>query len=53
MHEAKIARALALLAYTGDEIPFAVLPPRIESVLVTPRGVAAQGRPTAHTVMEA
>ena len=48
MHEAKIARALALLPYAGDDVAFARLPPRIESVLVQPRGVAAKGRPTAH-----
>jgi uncharacterized protein (DUF58 family) len=53
MHEAKIARALALLPYTGDDMPFASLPPRIESVLVVPRGVPAEGRPTAQTVMDA
>ena len=53
MHEAKIARALALLPYTGDDMPFATLPPRIESVLVVPRGVPAEGRPTAQTVMDA
>jgi len=53
MHEAKIARALALLPYAGDDMPFATLPPRIESVLVVPRGVPAEGRPTAQTVMDA
>ncbi len=53
LHEAKIARELALLPYVGDEVAFANLPPRIESVLVTPRGVAAAGRPSAQTVMEA
>jgi uncharacterized protein (DUF58 family) len=53
MHEARIARELALLPYAGDDVGFAALPPRIESVLVQPRGVAAQGRPTTQTVMEA
>jgi uncharacterized protein (DUF58 family) len=53
MHEAKIARALALLPYVGDDVEFAALPKRVESVLVQPRGVAAQGRPTAQTVMDA
>ena len=53
IHEARIARALALLPYVADDVPFAVIPPRIESVLVQPRGVAAEGRPTAHTVVEA
>ncbi len=53
MHESKIARALALLPYVGDDVAFTALPPRIESVLVQPRGVVAQGRPAAQTVMEA
>jgi uncharacterized protein (DUF58 family) len=52
-HEARIARALALLPYVGDDVAFAPLPKRVESVLVTPRGVPASGRPTAHTVMDA
>jgi uncharacterized protein (DUF58 family) len=52
-HVAKISRALALLPYVGDEVAFAPLPKRVESVLITPRGVAANGRPTAHTVMDA
>ena len=47
MHEAKIARALALVPYVSDDVAFAPLPPRVESVLVTPRGVVAAGRPTA------
>jgi uncharacterized protein (DUF58 family) len=53
MHEAKIARALALLPYVSDQVPFHALPPRIESVLIQPRGITAVGRPPAHTVMEA
>jgi uncharacterized protein (DUF58 family) len=53
MHEARIARELALLPYVGDDVAFATMPPRVESVLVQPRGVAAQGRPSAQTVMEA
>jgi uncharacterized protein (DUF58 family) len=53
MHEAKIARVLALLPYVSDDVAFAVMPPRIESVLVQPRGVAAAGRPSAQTVMDA
>lgn len=53
MHEAKIARALALLPYTGDDVAFAAMPRRVESVLIQPRGVAAVGRPNAQTVMEA
>jgi uncharacterized protein (DUF58 family) len=53
MHEARIARELALLPYVGDDVAFAALPPRIESVLVQPRGVPARGRPGAQAVMEA
>ena len=53
MHEARIARALALLPYARDDAPFAPIPPRVESVLVRPRGVDATGRPDAQTVMEA
>lgn len=52
MHEAKIARALALLPYVGDDVAFAPIPARVESVLVTPRAVVADGRPTATTVMD-
>jgi uncharacterized protein (DUF58 family) len=52
-HEARIAKALAVLPYVGDDVPFAPLPKRVESVLVTPRGVPANGRPSAHTVMDA
>jgi len=53
MHEAKIARALALLPYAGEETPFSELPKRIESVMVQPRGVPALGRPSTATVMDA
>jgi len=52
IHEAKIARALALLPYVGDEIAFPAMPPKVESVLVTPRNVVAANRPTATTVMD-
>ncbi len=52
-HEARIGKVLATLPYVGDEVAFAPLPKRVESVLVTPKGVAANGRPTAHTVMDA
>jgi uncharacterized protein (DUF58 family) len=51
-HEAKIARALALLAYAGDDVAFAAIPPRVESVLVVPSAVPAAGRPRARTVMD-
>jgi hypothetical protein len=53
MHEARIARALALLPYVSDEVAFVALPKRVESVLVQPRDVAAAGRPAVGTVMEA
>ena len=53
MHEARIARALALLPYVSDQVAFAPLPARVESVLVQPRAVPAAGRPSAQTVMEA
>jgi uncharacterized protein (DUF58 family) len=52
MHEAKIMRTLALLPYVGDDVAFAHVPPRVESVLVTPRSVFAEGRPQATTVMD-
>ena len=52
LHEAKISRALALLPYVGDEVELAAIPPKVESVLVTPRGVSAQNRPMATTVMD-
>jgi uncharacterized protein (DUF58 family) len=53
MHEARIARALALLPYADEATVLGPLSPRVESVLVQPRGVAATGRPPAHTVMDA
>jgi uncharacterized protein (DUF58 family) len=53
MHEARIARALALLPYAAETMALGPLSPRVESVLVQPRGVAASGRPPAHTVMDA
>jgi uncharacterized protein (DUF58 family) len=52
LHEAAIAKALALLPYVSEAVAFAPLPPRIESVLVQPRGVIAHGRPSAGTVLE-
>jgi uncharacterized protein (DUF58 family) len=52
IHQAKIARALALLPYVSDAVAFAALPPRVDSVLVVPRAVAARGRPGAATVMD-
>ena len=53
MHEAKIARALALLPYASEDTPFAPMPKRIESVLVQPRGLPMANRPNAQTVMDA
>jgi len=44
---------LGALPYVGDEIQFAPLPKRVESVLVTPKGVVANGRPSTHTVLDA
>jgi uncharacterized protein (DUF58 family) len=52
IHEAKVARALALLPYVSDAVPFAAIPPRVESVLITPRAVPAAGRPRTSTVMD-
>jgi uncharacterized protein (DUF58 family) len=52
-HEARISRALALLPYVGDDVPFAAVSPRVESVLVIPRGVPGGGRPATTTVMDA
>ncbi len=52
-HEARIGRALALLPYASDEVAFAAIPPRVESVLVIPRGVPGGGRPATTTVMDA
>lgn len=52
VHEAKIARTLALLPYVSDEVAFATIPPRVESVLVLPAAVSANGRPAAMTVMD-
>ena len=52
MHEAKLMRTLALLPYVGDDVAFAHVAPRVESVLVTPRMVPASGRPAATTVMD-
>ncbi|MBS1120875.1 MAG: hypothetical protein H6Q90_3103 [Deltaproteobacteria bacterium] len=51
-HEAKIGRALALLPYVSEDVVFAAIPARVESVLVIPKQVAATGRPSATTVMD-
>ncbi len=52
VHEAKVARALALLAYVSDDVAFAAIPPKVESVLITPRNVSASNRPAATTMMD-
>ena len=53
MHEAKIAKALALLPYASETTEFKPMPKRVESVLVQPRGLAMPNRPTVQTVMDA
>lgn len=53
LHEAAIAKALAILPYVSDEVAFAAIPPRIETVLVQPRGSRSRGKPHAHTVIDA
>jgi uncharacterized protein (DUF58 family) len=52
-HEVRILRFLALLPAVADDVPIEAVPPRTESVLVIPRGVAAVGRPSLHSTMEA
>jgi uncharacterized protein (DUF58 family) len=52
-HAARIARALAMLPYAGDETAFAPLPARMESMLVIPRGTLRGGRPATTAVMDA
>ncbi len=53
IHESKIGRALAMLPYASDTVAFAHVPARIESVLVVPRGVPSENRPTTTAVMDA
>jgi uncharacterized protein (DUF58 family) len=53
MHEAKVAKALALLPYASEDTEFKPMPKRVESVLVQPRGLPMPNRPTAQTVMDA
>jgi uncharacterized protein (DUF58 family) len=53
MHEVRIGRALALLPYVSDAVPFEPIPPRVESVLVTAHAVPTANRPQATTVIEA
>jgi uncharacterized protein (DUF58 family) len=52
MHEARIGRAMALLAYAAEDAAFATIPPRVESVLVAPRALASKTRPSTTTVMD-
>jgi hypothetical protein len=42
-----------MLPYASDTVAFAHVPPRIESVLVVPRGVLSENRPTTTAVMDA
>jgi uncharacterized protein (DUF58 family) len=53
MHEARIARELALLPYADDTTPFPATASHGDRVLVAPRGVSAANRPSAHAVVEA
>ena len=52
MHEAKIGKALALLGYVSDALPFATIAPRVETVLIRPRGVDVIGRPSTSSVVD-
>jgi uncharacterized protein (DUF58 family) len=52
MHEAKIGKALALLGYVSDELAFATIAPRVETVLIRPRGVDVIGRPRTSSVVD-
>ena len=52
LHEARIGRALAMLPYASDTVPFAHVPPRVESVLVVPAAVHSENRPTTTQVMD-
>lgn len=53
-HEARLARALALLPAVAPAVEFATtISSKRDSVLVVPAGVAMPGRPPASTVMEA
>jgi uncharacterized protein (DUF58 family) len=53
VHESKILRALAVLAYADPSEPFAAITPRVETVLVAPRGAVTPGRPVATQMVEA
>ncbi len=53
MHETRILRALAVLAYAPDTEQFAPLSPRVDSVLVAAAGVVAGNRPQVNRVVEA
>jgi uncharacterized protein (DUF58 family) len=50
---ARVMRSLALLPATADDVPLAPIDPRVDSVLVTPRGVLAGARPRVGQVVEA
>lgn len=52
-HEIRILTFLALLSTVGDDIVMESAPARAESVLVVPRGVAAVGRPSLGSTVDA
>ncbi|CAN5913033.1 DUF58 domain-containing protein [soil metagenome] len=52
LHEAKLARQLALLPYAEPTDEFPKISPRIESVLVAAAAVPAPGRPSTTTVLD-
>ncbi len=54
VHEARLARALALLPTVSSDVEFAgAVSAKRDSVLVVPAGVAQPGRPPTSSVMEA
>jgi uncharacterized protein (DUF58 family) len=52
-HEARVLTFLALLPAVADDVPMESAPSRAESVLVVPRGVAANGRPSMGSTVDA
>lgn len=53
LHDARIAKALALLPYVSDEVAFPAMPGHVQSVLVQARGSGNRGKPRAQTVIDA
>jgi uncharacterized protein (DUF58 family) len=54
IHEARIAKAMALLPTVSAEVPFAAkISPQRDSVLVIPQGVPGTDRPAVTSVLEA